>query len=200
MNNEIILTAETEEKSAEFVVDDLIMHLVNHVKSFEHDKKIEIEYDVKHSNQTVFSDQEKVSEVFTSLLKNAIGYATNDSKILIEQDVIKGRRHNDVSDLVRISVRICGTTIHNDILENALLKLQNRGQVLTINRTEDGQELATYKSIMKSLGGNFWLRNKFGKDVAFYISIPFSRAKSEPDDGVIKVLKKTLAGDAKGIG
>ncbi len=117
-----------------------------------------------NTNAKIYGDSERVGQVLTNLISNAIKYSPHAKKIIIE-----GKR---VKNNVELSVRDFGIGMSKS----------NSGKVFERfyrisgpnNQTFPGLGLGLYISseIIKRMGGKIWVESEEGKGSTFFFSLP----------------------------
>ncbi len=152
------------------------------------EKNIEIKYRKPRTENYVLGDQEQLLQVIKNLITNAIRFGNQGDQVFIEQDIIQGKRYNDISDFVRVGVRICGLGISKEMFDIVIEKFQNLTELLRVKpRETSGLELSYSHQVIKNLGGNIWVKSQLGKGLTFYFTIPLAgKAENVPDSKEVK--------------
>lgn len=139
-----------------FVIEDLQRTTENH-------EIVEDLTDVGY----VFSDKERVSQVVTNLITNAIKYSPDTEKILVHSRV----KNNDIE----VCVEDFGIGIAEDKLNRVFEQFYRVSG--SMQHTFPGLGLGLYISseIIKREGGKIWVNSAEGKGSRFYFSIPINR-------------------------
>lgn len=157
-------------------IRELLLTAVDSVQSFGFDKNIKIKYNKSRTDDYVLGDQEQLLQVTKNLITNAIRFGSKGDQVFIEQDVIQGKRYNDITDFVRVGVRICGLGISKEMFDIIIEKFQNLTELLRVKPLEtSGLELSYSQQVIKNLGGNIWIKSQLGKGLTFYFTIPLAR-------------------------
>lgn len=136
-----------------FVIEDL-------QRTTEHHEIVEDLADVGF----VFSDKERVSQVVTNLITNAIKYSPNAKKIMVHTSI--NNNH------VEVCVEDFGIGIAEDKLNRVFEQFYRVSG--SMQHTFPGLGLGLYISseIIKREGGKIWVNSAEGKGSRFYFSIP----------------------------
>ncbi|MCH8873906.1 HAMP domain-containing histidine kinase [candidate division KSB1 bacterium] len=157
-------------------IRELLLAAVDSVQSFSFDKNIKIKYRKSRTDDYVLGDQEQLLQVTKNLITNAIRFGSKGDQVFIDQDVIQGKRYNDITNFVRVGVRICGLGISKEMFDIIIEKFQNLTELLRVKPIEtSGLELSYSQQVIKNLGGNIWIKSQLGKGLAFYFTIPLAR-------------------------
>ncbi|MCH8955364.1 HAMP domain-containing histidine kinase [candidate division KSB1 bacterium] len=162
-------------------IRELLLAAVDSVQSFSFDKNIKIKYRKSRTDDYVLGDQEQLLQVTKNLITNAIRFGSKGDQVFIDQDVIQGKRYNDITNFVRVGVRICGLGISKEMFDIIIEKFQNLTELLRVKPIEtSGLELSYSQQVIKNLGGNIWIKSQLGKGLAFYFTIPLAPKVEEP--------------------
>ncbi|MDP2726104.1 MAG: ATP-binding protein [Dehalococcoidia bacterium] len=127
-------------------------------------KKHTITIDLPHPFPTVMADYERVQEVLTNLLDNAMKYSPKGGTILIEGEVRSGE--------VAISVVDSGRGIPQADRERVFDRFFRRGGGLTNMAKGTGLGLFICKSIVEAHGGRIWVEPDPGGGARFRFTLP----------------------------
>jgi len=156
-------------------IRELLLEAVDSTQSFAFDKNIEIKYRKSRTNDYVLGDQGQLLQVMKNLIINAIRFGSKGDQVFIEEDIIQGKRYNDISNFVRVGVRICGLGISKEMFDIIIEKFQNLTELLRVKPQEtSGLELSYSQQVIKNLGGNIWIKSQLGKGLTFYFTIPLA--------------------------
>lgn len=169
-------------------IRELLLAAVDSVQSFSFDKNIKIKYRKSRTDDYVLGDQEQLLQVMKNLITNAIRFGSKGDQVFIDQDVIQGKRYNDITNFVRVGVRICGLGISKEMFDIIIEKFQNLTELLRVKPIEtSGLELSYSQQVIKNLGGNIWIKSQLGKGLAFYFTIPLApKVESRCDSKEVK--------------
>ncbi len=157
-------------------IRELLLVAIDSVQPFSFDKNIKIKYRKSRTEDYVLGDHEQLLQVMKNLITNAIRFGNKGDQVFIDQDIIQGKRYNDITDFVRVGVRICGLGISKEMFDIIIEKFQNLTELLRVKPKEtSGLELSYSQQVIKNLGGNIWLKSQLGKGLTFYFTIPLAR-------------------------
>lgn len=119
-------------------------------------------------------------ESFFVVLQGALEYARKlagkDGKISIEHIAMKGRRHNDKSDLVKFCVRVFVRGISEEMFTAVNGELQRMNHALSNNESPPHKlDIAFSKTFFREVGGDVWIQSKFNKGILIYFTYPLLR-------------------------
>ncbi|WP_051475384.1 ATP-binding protein [Bacillus sp. J37] len=147
-------------------------HQVNHPSH-------SIQYDVQTSNTCVFGDKDKISQVFTNLISNAIKYSPNGGNILITV-------YEEGANL-NISIKDEGLGIPEEAIDKLFTKFFRVDNSDRRRIGGTGLGLAIVKEIMKSHDGDVCVQSALKKGSTFTVSFPLvmgNREHSKDNQGV----------------
>lgn len=113
---------------------------------------------------TVFADYDKISNVVSNILSNAVKYAPNNGTIEVNSGIVDGK--------VQVSVKDYGMGIEKQDLE----RLFERYYRVENNHTISGFGIGLYLSaeIIDRHKGKIWVESELGKGSTFYFSLPLN--------------------------
>lgn len=115
-------------------------------------------------NALVTADRDRIAQVLTNLVSNAVKYSSSAKKITIKV--------TDKSDGVTVSVQDFGTGILIDDQQNIFDRFYQIDAVGSSSGTNLGLGLYIAKEIVDRHGGTIWLESKKGKGSTFYFKLP----------------------------
>ena len=120
-------------------------------------------------------DTEKITQVLTNLVTNALKFSPPGSPVDIIASMIQGRRESDRGDLIQISVKDRGIGIPEDERQrifDQFIQVQQGS-----SRTFQGAGLGLYicRSFVELHGGKIWVESTVGEGSTFHFSIPIKQ-------------------------
>ena len=121
-------------------------------------------------------DTEKITQVLTNLVINALKFSPPGSPVDIIASMIQGRRESDRGDLIQISVKDRGIGIPEDERQrifDQFIQVQQGS-----SRTFQGAGLGLYicRSFVELHGGKIWVESTVGEGSTFHFSIPIKQS------------------------
>ena len=121
-------------------------------------------------------DTEKIAQVLTNLVANALKFSPPGSPVDIIASMIHGRRDSDRGDLIQISVKDRGIGIPEDERQrifDQFIQVQQGS-----SRTFQGAGLGLYicRSFVELHGGKIWVDSTVGEGSTFHFSIPIKQS------------------------
>ena len=135
-----------------------------------HKKHIKLHYTRQHevlgSDALIYADKERIIQVISNLLDNAIKFIEKDGLIMITLRISKGDSSH-ANEYAEIKIKDTGNGISEEILPHLFSKFSTKSFQGT------GLGLYISKNIIMSHGGSMWAENnKDGKGATFSFKIP----------------------------
>ncbi|MBN1323562.1 MAG: PAS domain-containing protein [Methanotrichaceae archaeon] len=113
----------------------------------------------------VKGDEQRIKQVFSNLLTNAIKYTTNKGSIDVKIE--------DLGGTISVAISDTGVGIAKKDQEKIFEKFfTGGGSSLTRDAGRMGLGLAIAKGIVEAHGGRIWVESEVGKGSTFYFTIP----------------------------
>ena len=132
---------------------------------------IEIVNDVK-TDVYAYYDTERISQVFTNLIKNAFKATTKKGKIEIFVE--------DMQDEVKVSIRDNGIGLPVDALDKIFRKFYQVDTSSTREKGGSGLGLSICKGIIEAHGGKIWAESELGKGATFSFTLMKTEKPKSP--------------------
>ena len=146
------------------------------LKSQAHGKTIHLESEIAKDLPFVYGDREKVEQILTNLIGNAIKFTPEGGKV-----TVSARLSDKVKNAVGISVHDTGIGIPEDQLEKVFEKFHQVESPLHHSASGTGLGLAITKGLVEAHQGQIWVESELEKGSTFTFSLPFSKGeKREP--------------------
>jgi signal transduction histidine kinase len=140
--------------------------LKNYAKKAVKQPMAKIVYDFKYTNDIIVeADEDRLSQVISNLLDNALKFTNPDQMIFL---IIDKKKDEDGKGQAIVSVKDSGVGIPDKILSKLFIKLTP-----TESSTGTGLGLYICKNIIEAHGGNIWAENNSdGKGAIFRFTLP----------------------------
>lgn len=139
-------------------------------------KSIQLHMEVEKDLPFVYGDQEKIEQILTNLIGNAIKFTQEGGKVDVFAKLLNGGRNN-----VAISVRDSGIGIPEDQHEKVFEKFFQVEGSLHRSVSGTGLGLAITKGLVEALQGKIWVESELDKGSTFTFTLPVSKGeKREP--------------------
>lgn len=136
------------------------------------DKKHELVVNVPEDLPLIWADRDRMIQVFTNLLGNAIKYTPDGGKITIKA-VYLPQHHT-----VHISVKDTGLGIQVEDQKQIFSRFFRSEDAMVQARPGTGLGLYITKSLVEMQNGRIWFNSKYGEGTAFHFTI----STRPPDD------------------
>lgn len=129
-------------------------------------KGIQCVVDIPSQMPPLSADEEKVRQVLTNLLSNALKFTPSGGKI-----TIKARNQ---TEFVEVAVQDTGAGIPEEAREAVFERFKQLKNAKDIGAGQKGTGLglAIAKGNVEAHGGNIWLESEVGKGTTFYFTLP----------------------------
>ncbi len=145
-------------------LNDLLMDSFAFFKKLAEGKGIDLKYNLPRSQINIFIDAERISQVITNLINNAIKFTEQNGKIKVEVKIFE----------TKVRVGIIDTGI--GIAKRDLPKIFNKFvQLVNESRAERkgvGLGLSIAKELVEKNGGEIWVESELGVGSKFYFTLP----------------------------
>jgi len=135
-------------------------------------KTIQLKMDVPAELLPVYGDREKIEQILTNLIGNAIKFTPEGGEISISAKPFHGNK-----DMVAISVRDSGTGIPEDQLGKVFEKFYQVEGSLERTVGGTGLGLAITKGLVEAQYGKIWVESELGKGSTFTFTLPVSEGE-----------------------
>jgi len=150
--------------------------VLSSLKSQADGKTIHLESEIAKDLPFVFGDREKVEQILTNLIGNAIKFTPEGGKV-----VVSARLSDKVKNAVGISVHDTGIGIPEDQLEKVFEKFHQVESPLHHSASGTGLGLAITKGLVEAHQGQIWVESELEKGSTFTFTLPLSKGeKREP--------------------
>ena len=129
-------------------------------------------------------DQDKLFQVITNLLGNAIKFSYRGGDIVVSAQVFDGQRSREPSKWIKVAISDKGVGISEQNLKIIFSQFR-QAETDTLHETAKGTGLGLpiCKEIINHYGGNIWAESTLGEGSTFYVSLPAS-PMAQPDQGL----------------
>ncbi len=132
------------------------------------------------TNEMVYSDNDRISQVFSNLISNALAFLPEAGG-----EIEIGTQDN--SDTVIFFVRDNGVGISEEQQKNIFKKFYQVDTSSKRKKEGSGLGLSICEGIVKALGGKMWVKSKLNHGTTFFFDLPKAKIPIEN----FKSLKKT---------
>jgi signal transduction histidine kinase/CheY-like chemotaxis protein len=166
----------------EFIFDKMLQKIVT-VVNFRIDEKkqklsIHIDKDIP---KTLIADDQRLAQVVTNLLINAVKFTPEKGSISLDANFIG--EDNDLCT-VKISVSDTGIGISKEQQKRLFSSFQQAESSTTRKFGGSGLGLAISKSIVEMMGGKIWIESELGKGATFIFTVKMKRG-TDKEQGLL---------------
>ncbi|MFO8053327.1 MAG: ATP-binding protein [Candidatus Omnitrophota bacterium] len=148
---------------------------------------INIEYDFCQQEVNLFCDPERITQIVSNLVDNAIKFTEEKGKIKIELKHFK--------DQVRVGVLDTGFGIPKNKLDKIFGKFTQISGLSRSNKEGVGLGLALVKDIVDKHKGKVWAESRVGVGSKFYFILPLVYRFQLTNNEIINTINNALAKD-----
>jgi len=135
------------------------------------DKGISLKMSI-HTVENVYTDSDRISQVFSNLISNAISFLPQSNGI-----IEIGAKDN--ADYITFFVTDNGVGIPEEQQKSIFKKFYQVDTSSTRKKEGSGLGLSICEGILKILGGRIWLKSIVGKGTTFYFDLPKAKIPIE---------------------
>jgi two-component system sensor histidine kinase/response regulator len=144
----------------------LIKEIVSLEKNLAEKKNIKLEFQTDLKLPPIMCDQDKIDQVLTNLLTNAIKYSYPETTIEVSLKI-------DQSELI-VAVKDQGQGIPENEVAKLFQPFTRTSVKSTAGEASTGLGLAIVKKIVTEHKGRIWAESVVGKGSTFYVALPMS--------------------------
>ena len=161
-----------EMKSEELDLRSPIEFILSSLKQQADGKSIQFKMEVPDELPSVYGDREKIEQILTNLIGNAIKFTPEGGKV----SVLVNPFHEE-GGMVAISVRDSGIGIPVDQLEKVFEKFYQVEGSLHRSVSGTGLGLAITKELVEASDGTIWVESEVEKGSTFTFTLPVSKGE-----------------------
>ncbi len=173
-------------------LSEILKKVHQNYESQAEEKGIQLNVECPHKPIKLFADKDKVIQIFTNLISNALRFTSSKGEIKLEV--------KDNTDYVECCVSDTGVGISKDNLKKMFLKFEQFGRVDGPGYKGTGLGLAICKGLVEKHDGKIWVDSELGKGTKFRFTlkkVPFPKVLIVDDEkSIIEVVKEFLSEDS----
>ncbi|AFS82768.1 integral membrane sensor signal transduction histidine kinase [Candidatus Nitrosopumilus sediminis] len=143
---------------------ELLNSVIKEFQPIAEEKKVILEMNF-NEDICIFTDKDRISQVFSNLIKNSIDFVPKSRGI-----ITIGAK--DCGDFVEFLVRDNGSGMSIENQKDIFKKFYQIDTSTSRKRSGSGLGLAICKGIVEGLGGKIWVESKVNEQTTFYFTIP----------------------------
>ena len=171
-------------------INPVIDFVKNNLQSVAKEKNIQITCDVKDNDIDIFADTNRLEQVLTNLVSNAIKFTPTGGQINISSHIVNAKDiktencfKQDIEKLNGDYIEVCvadqGIGIEKENLRQVFDKFQQIENSLSRQVGGSGLGLAIAKQLIEAHNGAIWCDSIVNKGSQFYFVIPIATSKSK---------------------
>ncbi|MBI5149355.1 MAG: PAS domain S-box protein [Candidatus Omnitrophica bacterium] len=151
-------------------VNNVIQETIDTLNNWARTKTITLEKHVEDMLPEIDVDPDRVTQVLTNLIGNAVKFTPNGGKIIVEA------RLSDDKKNVRLMVQDNGIGIAQEHLPKLFSKFYQAGERVASDISGTGIGLSICKEIVELHGGNIWVESEKDQGAKFIFNLPVNPA------------------------
>lgn len=187
-------------------IEPVIEYVKNNLSEVAREKDLTIKYTASDSTAEVYADSNRIEQVLTNLVSNAIKFTPTSGEIEITSRVINARElqydhcfEEDIKNLQGNYLQVCvedhGIGIERKDLNHVFDKFAQIENSLSRQVGGSGLGLPIARQLMESHNGAIWCDSEINKGSRFYFVIPVANDKSN-----FNMVKKQIIQKARSSG
>jgi signal transduction histidine kinase len=140
-------------------------------------KSIQIEAEIPESLPAIYGDKEKIEQILTNLIGNAIKFTPDGGKIIISAKPLSHDQEDGYGDMVALSVKDTGIGIPAEHLDAIFEKFHQVEGSLHRSVSGTGLGLAIAKGLVEAHQGKILVESDVGKGSTFTFTLPVSQGE-----------------------
>ncbi|RMH73996.1 MAG: GAF domain-containing protein [Gemmatimonadetes bacterium] len=134
-------------------------------------KQIDLQLDAKNLPPFIYVDGERVIEILTNLINNAIKFSPENSVVQVSAEKLN-------AEWLEIRIKDNGIGIEAEHLELIFERFYQVEEYFTGQIEGVGLGLSVVKHLVEAHQGKVWTESVYGKGSTFFVHLPISRLKS----------------------
>lgn len=151
-------------------LSEIIQNSVTSMQSLADNKSLSIIMNVPTSLPRLYGDRDRLIQVITNILSNAVKFTNDGGTISINAFTEDGPRHQ-----ILVKISDTGVGIPSRDFDVIFEKFRRSGDVLTTHAEGTGLGLAITKQIVEYHGGRIWAESTPGKGSSFSFTLPLDK-------------------------
>ena len=140
-------------------------------------KKIPLEIEAPEQLPSVYGDREKIEQILTNLIGNAIKFTLDGGRILITLKPFPRSEEAGHGDMLSVSVKDTGIGIPKEFQDVIFEKFYQVEGSLHRSVGGTGLGLAITKRLVEAHQGKIWVESEAGKGSTFTFTLPISKGE-----------------------
>lgn len=163
-------------------LEEILREVVKSQHQLLQERSLGTALDFAQDLRLVSVDRDRIHQVVTNLLANAIKFSFEGSEIRVRVEVLEGRRTGETRDWIKVSISDQGIGIEEKDFELIFDKFSQVSEdTLEHKPRGTGLGLPICKEIISHYGGNIWVESKKGVGSTFSFTLPAGDTLAEAD-------------------
>lgn len=176
-----------------FSLEDLLAKVSKVHEPLLLEKSLRLRIEIAQSLLPVRADQDRIHQVLTNLLGNAVKFSPEGREIRIRVERFHGQRSGEPPEWIKVAVSDQGIGIdHKDFVTIFDKFKQVVSDTLGEKPRGTGLGLPICKEIITHYGGNIWVESERGSGSTFFFTLPAARQETSARESRV-----TLEGDVR---
>ncbi|MDD5191036.1 MAG: response regulator, partial [Dehalococcoidales bacterium] len=158
--------------TAEISIPLVIDTAMNASQALINQTNLKMNLEIEPGLPNVWGDKDRMVQVMTNLLGNAIKFTTAGGNVRIQARLLKADSASSQSESVVVSVADSGIGIAPEHHQTIFEKFSQVGDTLKDRPRGTGLGLPISKEIIEHYGGKIWVESALGKGSVFYFTLP----------------------------
>jgi len=155
--------------------------------------------DIEPNLPMVWSDEDRLVQVVTNLVSNAIKFTPEGGEIGIRAQLTRKGNSSEKPDMVMISVTDSGIGIAPEHHQTIFEKFSQVGDTLKDRPKGTGLGLPICKEIVEHYSGTIWVESALGKGSTFFFTLPIVQKAPTPAIKIVDKISASALGTEKTI-
>jgi signal transduction histidine kinase len=151
-------------KKARVNITNLANNVVSALKPEADEKRIKIKVSSDNSLPDIYVDTDKVVQVFTNLIGNAIKFTPQEGQVIV--------RIEDKKDQIECRIVDTGVGIAKENLDKVFGRFQQFDRMAGPGAKGTGLGLAITKELVQMHNGKIWIKSRLNKGSEFIFTLP----------------------------
>jgi len=177
LNLSRIESGKIQMKFENFELKKLIELTASSLKPQADEKSVLITFEAPEHLPEVYGDQEKIEQILTNLIGNAIKFTPERGQILLTARPCSKDQNNEHGDKIAVAVKDSGIGIPREHLEAIFEKFHQVEGSLHRSISGTGLGLAITKGLVEAHQGKIWVESEVGKGSTFIFTLPVSEGE-----------------------
>ena len=180
-------------------VEEIIRDILPAQQKLIEAKSLRLVLDLSHEPLSVFADRDRMQQVITNLLANAVKFSHEGGEIRVKTETFQGRRSEEPPQWIKVSISDQGIGIDEKDFDVIFDKFRQVTRDTLKDKPEGtGLGLPICRDIITHYGGNIWVESEQGRGSTFSFALPAGAVDGEAVCGDDQPVSEQSAPDRNG--